>query len=466
MLASFMGRTVVAVAVAIAATPVFSQSAASTANIRQLLSQLPPDVTPRVGHGELLSMKTATGASQVVRLYCALDPYAMVMLPDGDLKIIERAQAKPTTDPFVAASPEQMQETLKAAGLSKFKVEKGKFYFFVYDCSDGFFMHARSILESMLPGVVGGLKSWGLKIERPEVPMVVVIMPNREAYDAYSPVPKEMTAYYNIMTNRVIMYEDQKLWEAAPEFAAKQAGYVIAHEGVHQLLANSGIQKRLSNWPPWICEGLAEYFCPLKVNSSLVHKDNADLPERTMKWTKAGMVNDLRMYGLLKTNASGTLLKKLVAAEGLDADGYGLAWGLVHFLASKKTEEFRSYMADLSKYEALDEATLPVAGKPDQLFVKHFGRNFEKLNQDLQAYLTSKNLQAEYADPFENQTHFIVKCVQKVGRSFAIRVVITTSPAAAKKWKEEQEAVTKNASFFTIVCKSQAEAERQMRLLQ
>ena len=86
--------------------------------------------------------------------YIALDPYAMVMLPDGELKVIERAKAKPTTDPFVAASPEEMQESLKAAGLSKYKVEKGKFYFYVYDCSDGFFMHARSILESMLPGVV------------------------------------------------------------------------------------------------------------------------------------------------------------------------------------------------------------------------------------------------------------------------------------------------------------------------
>ena len=96
------------------------------------------------------------------------------------------------------------------------------------------------------------------------------------------------------------MYEDQELWEAAPEYAAKKASYVIAHEGVHQLLANSGIQSRLSNWSPWIREGLAEYYCPLKVNSSLIRKANSELPTRTMKWTKAGMVNDLRMYSLLE----------------------------------------------------------------------------------------------------------------------------------------------------------------------
>ncbi len=390
----------------------------------------------------------------------------MVMLPTGDLELVERAEAKPTTDPFVAASTEDMQESLKAAGLSKFKVEKGKFYFYVYDCSDGFFMHVRSILETMLPGVVSSLKSWGLKVTRPEVPMVVVIMPNRAAYDAYHPMPKEVSAYYNVMTNHVMMYEDLELWDAAPEFAAKEAGYVIAHEGVHQLLANSGIQSRLSNWSPWICEGIAEYYCPLKVNSSLIRKANVELPERTMKWTKAGMVNDLRMHTLLKMNASDRLLEKTVESEDLDPDGYALAWGLVHYLASKKSEAFCAYMADVSKYEPLDKATAPVAGKADKLFVKHFGSDFENFQRELQAYLTSKSMQAEYVDPIENQTHYVVKCVQKEGRSFVVRLVVTTSPAAAKKWKEEESAVAKTASFFTIVCKSRAEAEREVRKLQ
>jgi hypothetical protein len=467
---SLIGRTVVVVAAAIACRPVLAQSEESApapaSNTRHLRSQIPPEVKPRAGHGELLSLKLATGASQVVRLHCALDPYAMVMLPDGDLKIIERTKIQPTTDPFSAASAEEMQASLKAAGLAKYKVEKGQFYFYVYDCSDAFFMHARSILETMLPGVVGSLKSWGLKVERPDVPMVVVIMRNRAAYDTFCPMPKEVPAYYDVMTNRVVMYEDQQLCDAAPEFAAKQAAYIIAHEGVHQLLANIGIQRRLSNWSPWICEGLAEYYCPLKVNSSVVRKGNAELPSRTLKWTKAGMVNDLRMHSLLKMNAgSGSVLKKLVEAEEIDADGYALAWGLVHYLASKKAEAFHAYMAELSQYEPLDAATTPVAGQPDALFVKHFGSDFEALEREIQAYLTSKGMQADYVDPIENQTHYIVKSVQKTGRSFAIRLVVTTSPAAAKKWKEEEEALNKKATFFTVVCKSQAEAERQLQKL-
>jgi hypothetical protein len=149
----------------------------------------------------------------------------------------------------------------------------------------------------------------------------------------------------------------------------------------------------------------------------------------------------------------------------IDAEGYALAWGLVHYLANKKTDAFRAYMADLSKYQPLDTATEPVAGKVDPLFAKYFGRDFEALERELQAYLTSKNMKAEYIDPIENQTHYIVKSVEKVGTAFAVKAVVTTSPAAAKKWKEEEEAAHKKASFFTIVCKSRADAERQVQFL-
>jgi hypothetical protein len=457
------------VATAIAGMPVFAQTGepepAAATSMREFLAQFPPDVKPRPGHGELLSLKSSAGAPQVVRLYCSLDPYALVMLPTGGLDFVEREKTKPTTNPFVAATAEDIKKSLKVPDISKYKVEKGESYLYFYNCSEGFFMHAKSILETMMPGVSENLKSWGLKLEKPEMPFVVIIMPSREAFDAYHPVPKEMVAYYDNMTNYIVMYEDQELVDRAPEFAAKQAGYTIAHEGVHQLMSNVGVKRRLSNWPVWITEGTAEYYCPLKVHSSVVKKNNSELPERTMKWSKAGMVNDLRMHSLLKMNASGSLLKKLVESEKLDVDGYAMAWGLVHFLANKKADAYRDYLADVSKYQPLDAATVMAPGKPDPLFVKHFGSDFDKLEREIQAYLNSKKMQASYVDPIENQTQYIVKCIEKQGKAFAVTVVITTSPAAAKKWKEEKEAATKNASFFTIVCKSKAEAERQLQLL-
>jgi hypothetical protein len=389
------------------------------------------------------------------------------MAPTGQLMVIELAKAKPTTDPFVAATPDEMIASLKGAGFAKYKFEQGTFYLYAYDCSEGFYMHARSILESMLPGIVASLKSWGLKVERPETLMAVVIMPSRAAFDALKPMPPEVAAYYNLMTNHIVMYEDQELWDAAPEYAAKQGAYTISHEGVHQLLANIGVQSRLSNWSPWICEGLPEYYSPLKVHSRLIRKGNAELPSRTLKWTKAGMVNDLRMWSLLKmSSSSGNVLKSLVEADEIDADGYALAWGLVHYLATKKPEKFQAFMADLSQYQPLDAATRPLQGRPDVLFTKHFGSDFAALEREIQDYLTSKPMQTEYVDPFENQTHYVVRSVQKIGRAFQVQLVITTSPAAAKNWRDEQEAANNKATYSTKICKTRAEAEWQVKKLQ
>jgi hypothetical protein len=431
----------------------------------------PREGKPVPGHGELLTLETDSGETKVVRLLATYEKLVVVMIPTGEIRTVERSKTAPTTKPFVAATDDEMLKSLEEADLKDYKIERGKYYLYAHNCSEGFYMHAKSILDTMLPGVVESLKSWGLKLKKPEVPMVVVIMPNRKAFDEYLPMPQQVAAYYNIITNRIMLYEDQELWEAAPEIALKHGAYTVAHEGVHQLLANTGVQARLSHWPEWVTEGLAEYYSPLKVHSSLVKKKNAELPERTLKWTKEGMVHDLDMYDLLQMkSASGDLMEQVVVAKKLNSRGYSMAWGLVHFLANNKdkSEKFHAYMKDLSKYAPMDEATEQVDGKPDPLFVKHFGEDFHKIEHELRKYLNGKTLQSNYVDPAENQTHYIVKCIQKVGKRFLVRAAITTSPAAAKKYKEDLEAEIDNptqVTFQTIVCKTRSEAERQLAIM-
>jgi hypothetical protein len=264
-----------------------------------------------------------------------------------------------------------------------------------------------------------------------------------------------------------VFYEDQKMWEAAPEFAAKQASYMVAHESLHQLLANAGVERRLSNWPMWISEGLPVYFCPLRFSSTLVRKGTSQLPERTIKWGRPGMVNDLRMYELLRMSGrSGEAIKNLVQASSLDSEGYALAWGLVHHLANNHREAFLAYMKDVSRLRPLDKADLQLAGRPDPLFVKHFGDDFQALEQGMQQHLTSKKIMAQYKDPVVHQTHYLVRRVQKVGRTFEVALAITTSPAAAREWKETQEAEFARATFSTKICKTRREAEFEVARLQ
>ena len=107
----------------------------------------------------------------------------------------------------------------------------------------------------------------------------------QEEFEKYREVPPGLVAYYNGLSNHVVMFEQSKLAEVAPELAFKQAISTIAHEGVHQVLHNIGVQKRLSRWPVWMSEGLAEYFAPTEL-------------DRRVRWKGVGLVNDLRLHEL------------------------------------------------------------------------------------------------------------------------------------------------------------------------
>jgi Protein of unknown function (DUF1570) len=443
-----------------------AQLPASVPRANEVELPFSPDAVAQPGRGERFRVTTPGGESQISLLHCRVGDNLLVMLPTGELHAIDATTAQPTDQPFVGADHEVMKKSLAAAGFGDYKCEASGPYLYFYKCSEDYYLHTRSILESMFPGVVRALRGWGLNLQRPTVPLVVVIMPSREAFDAYDKVAPGISAYYNQLTNYVVLYEDQKLWEAAPEYAFKQAAYVVAHEGVHQLLHNTGVQKRLSRWPMWVTEGLPEYFCPLKVNTRLVRQADAELPTRMLKWTEPGMVNDIRMHALLRINSQqGEVARRLVHDNELDADGYALAWGLIHYLASDHPDRLRAYLQDVSQLEPLDASRRGAGGRSDPLFAKHFGEDFTALEGKVQEHLTSRPLQAQYVDPIANQTHYVVKRVVKKGRTFDIALIITTSPAAAREWKEAEEAQHKKAKFFTKVCKSLREAEYQLSRL-
>lgn len=428
---------------------------------------------PRLPEAETCYVRGDKGAV-VARVLSEIGDERLVKLPTGDLEVVDRKDTRPCDKPFRSATRAEVIAHLKAGKFRDFTFVPSGYYIYAHQGSDAFLAHTRSILESLLPGVVAQLREWGLEPTRPETPMVVIIMPNRQAFDALEPMPDEVAAYYAGMTNYVVLYEDTRLWEAAPEYAFKEAAYTVAHEGIHQILANTGIQQRLSNWPSWISEGLPEYFCPLRVNSRLIKQGDEQLPERTLRWTEPGMVNDLRMYHLLRTTGeSGELIRGAVASDSLSAYGYAVSWGLVHYLANREKQAFGEYLQAVSKAAPLmDPAGLPRSESirgPDPLFVKHFGDNYPVIETGVQRHLTSSKVQKEYRDPIENQTHYVLKRIVKRQRTFYTRVAITLSPAAAREWKDEQEALIeaegRDAQFYTIVCKNRGEAEYQLRKL-
>lgn len=440
-----------------------AQSVAPPPSGRDFKLRIPDGSTPKHGKYRKLLARNADGEQQVVRLLCRVDNQLVVIRPTGKLTVVDRSDVQPTDGVFGKISKKDVDATLEKSGLKDFKVVAAKPYVYMYGCSEAYYAQTRSILETMYPGVLKQLRDWGLKAPDPELPLMVVMMPDRASFDALQKMPPQVSAYYSGLSNQIVLYEDQKFSDAAPELALKQAAYTIAHEGVHQLLANTNIQQRLSDWPMWISEGLPEYFCPLSVNSRIVKKAGSELPERTLKWTRAGKVNDLRMRSLLSRKGDGgDVVRAAVVADALDADGYAISWGLVHYFVSFEKENFLKYLAEVRKIPPLNSHTdEPNAQK--ELFVKHFGDDFEALEIKVRNHLNSRRVQKEYLDPVANQTLYVMKRVLKKGRVFNVSAMITTSPGAARRWKETQELEDRAAKFFTKVCKTQREAEYEVQ---
>ena len=133
-----------------------AQFPARSQDAEEAALHLPADVVPKPGHGEMLQVQLPSGEGPVVRLHCELGDHLMVMLPTGGLKIVERSSTKPTDQPFRGADEASMKHALAEEGFSSFKMVAAGPYLYVYDSSEGFYLHTRSILESMYPGVVDG----------------------------------------------------------------------------------------------------------------------------------------------------------------------------------------------------------------------------------------------------------------------------------------------------------------------
>lgn len=417
------------------------------------------------------------GGALIAKVLCELGDERLVMLPTGQLEIVAMKDTRPTDKPFRSATREQIiRHYRQKEHFKEFEfVPAGYFIFGYAEGSEATYMQTRSILESLFAGMIPQLREWGLKPTRPQVPMMVLIMPSRAAFDALEPMPEGVAAYYSQIENHVVLYEDTRLREAAPEYAFKSASYTVAHEGIHQIMANTGVQKRLSSWPAWISEGLPEYFCPLHVNSRLIKNKEGELPERTLKWSRVGMVNDLRMRHLLMTGGrGGALVRDAISADSLTAYGYAVSWGLVHYFGERKTDEFAAYLRDVSKGETLmpivegGDTRADFSGNPDPLFIKHFGDDYPMLEARIQRHLNSKPIQKQYKDPYENQTVYLVTSTMKRGRVYeTVLPRATMSPDEARKYKEELKARAlaegREAHVRLIVCDDLDEARYHIR---
>jgi uncharacterized protein DUF1570 len=374
------------------------------------------------GQGQRVVVRDAQGKEQVCLLHAEVGDRRLVILPNGRLESVPIDKTEPTTEAFQPSGKEEIASQLKERGVTNFKMRSTARYVYVYNTSDEFTKGTSRILETMYPAIMAYFKRLKFPVHDPQVPLVAVMFRTEEEFRRFDDVPQGVAAYYDVVSNRIVMYEQSKLVEVAPELALKQAIGTVAHEGIHQILHNIGVQERLSRWPLWLAEGLAEYFAPTSLDARL-------------RWKGVGTPNDLRMYELdrfLKQDSAnrGEMVEQTVTAPRLSSTGYASAWGLTHYLASRQKEKFQGYLREVARLGPLEPRDLArAAAENKKLFVEFFGADFGAIEDAMIKHL--KNL--PYVDPIANQTHYVVLLKTATSRTIGV----TASPAAVRKWQEE-----------------------------
>lgn len=404
----------------------FARDARIAANPREFGLDLPPgDISP--GANQTVNTTDNDGQPTTGRIHVRVGAGAIVLLPDGELVARREGQFSPTDRKFEPLDKDKLAARL-AEEFPSFKTRSTNHYIYVYNSSDEFQFGTSRILETMLPGVKQWAESCRIDVKNPALPLVVVMFRTEAEFQRYRRMPQGVVAYYDPVTNRVFVYEQSRLAQVRPDLALGQAISTIAHEGVHQILHNIGVQQRLSVWPMWLSEGLAEFFAPTTIGAKL-------------RWKGPGQVNDLRMYELEQyvrgnsaADSNGELVEHAVLAGRLTSTGYAAAWALVHYLAKYKRPELLSLVHEASQIGPLTGATditpLGVVRENRDDFVAKLGDNFKDLESRLIAHLKKQ----PYNDPFLDAPHFVATFVSASGRKSQKSANTFHSLPLAAKW--------------------------------
>jgi hypothetical protein len=407
-------------------------AAAPSADPREFGLDLPAGPVSSGGKQNVTTTDDA-GRPVVGRVHAYVGDAAIVLLPDGQLVGRRAGQFTPTDRKFEPVDKDKLAAEL-AAEFPGFKTKSSNHYLYVYDSSDEFQFGTSRILESMLPGVKAWMEGCKLNVHNPALPLVVVMFRREQEFHRYRRMPAGVVAYYDPLSNRVFMYEQSRLSQVRPDLALGQAISTIAHEGVHQILHNIGVQQRLSLWPMWLSEGLAEFFAPTSVGSKL-------------RWKGPGQVNDLRMFELeqyVRGNAAkdstGELVEHTVLAGRLTSTGYAAAWAIVHYLARAKRPELMAMIREASSLGPLSGATevnsLGVVRSNRESFVRHCGDHFKDYETKVVAHLKKQ----PYVDPFLDAPHFVATFVSGSGRRAQKNASTFHSLPVAAKWLNDLRA--------------------------
>lgn len=389
-----------------------------------------PATSPSNGPRRLM-VRDARGRAIVAREYGALQGRTAAILPDGQVGWPEGLVE--TDAPFVPMTPDAMrQDLLEDPDFAAFRVHQTTHYLVVYQSSEPFARASAELLEKLHDGLTLALKKNGLPVEPMEFPLVAVIFATEDDFRADRRVARDIQAYYEIRSNRIYLYEKSSRDQDSPEVSALRRPQTVAHEGTHQILHNVGVQPRLSDWPLWLVEGLAEYCSP------------ARFTKKGVDWAGLGQANPIhlatirdlddplpaafrgdRREALVARDRGTPLVEYLVTRKDLTPTDYAFSWALTHYLATQRLDDFVAYIQRMSRLKPFEEQS-PEA----QLaaFREVFGTDLAQMDAKVGKHL--KKFKSTDALP-----HYAVIFEQPVGPGSVRRqYMVSQSPSVIRQW--------------------------------
>lgn len=375
---------------------------------------------------------TKVGEQSVVcRVHVRVGENFVVLLPDGQLVSRLAKEVERTDKEFQPEKSTTIAQNLLNGELARFKgmkVKRTKHYVFLYNTSGNFADATSRILESMIGGVEDFVEKQGIETHDPDVPLVVIMFSSDREFQAYRAMPRGILAYYNMVNNRVVLHEESIFANTRPDLVRGQLLSTIAHEGAHQILHNIGVQQRLSLWPMWLSEGLAEFLAPTSFG-------------RFNRWKGAGVVNDLRMFELetylqsqFIIGFNGDTITKNVTAGTLDSTGYAAAWAIVHYLANNHKEGFNELVCRMSHLGPMrGMAARP--GDPVIENLEHFNELFGEVTPEMETDMVKYLSKLDYLSPVAELPHYVGMAVIPVDGQLRKLACFFHAQEQIEQWK-------------------------------
>jgi hypothetical protein len=411
------------------AVPVLVELAAAPA---AGLAQAPPE-PPR------FKVRDEQGQPVVARLHGQHEGTTALILPDGRLGFPN--MLVPTDEPFQPFTADELLARLQKGPLGDFQVHQTAHYLIFFQSSRALAEASGRWLEDLYKRLLDAFRKHEMAVHDTEFPLVAVIYRTERDFRAGKRVDPEVQAVYEIGTNRIYFYETSEHDGNAPEVSALRKPQTVVHEGTHQVLQNIGVHPRLSAWPIWLVEGLAEY-CSTPASSRKGGKPT---------WDGLGMINGLHMATIreledplsvairgddaqskaLVREPGKPLVECLVRKTHLTPTEYALAWAMTHYLAFKRQDDFVAYLKAMSQIPPLEPRT-----PEDHLaeFRKAFGSDLVKIDKTIDRYLKNLAKQKGYDPmPFYAATYEQSLPAGLVKRA----AMVSQSPQMIQQWVEE-----------------------------